>query len=215
MHIISDRIIKPGFDYTLATGATWLSVPTDQMVISTAGGFTFNLLNPDPGTHVDFPGYGDELGETVNWALKTNAGKTVNFFVQRGAKFANKSEWTWAQRLLNEGNNVMLWKDVEQSTTVSVRNADLLVNGVETEIKEPANMTVGPNLVRNLVNKFKDAAGQASSVTIDGTKQKGFTREVAEQTLKDLGRKLRRIQILELSVMGLILRTLLRLRKIN
>ncbi|MBD0284875.1 MAG: hypothetical protein ICV79_05545, partial [Flavisolibacter sp.] len=150
-------------------------------------GFTFSVLNPDPnGAPVDFPGVGDELGRSINLLLKTKAGKTVQFLAEKGAKFANTSEWKWAQKLLDEGNNVRLMKDIQSN---KVRNADLFVNGAKTEIKELSNMTVGVNFVRNLVNKFKDAVEQAPNVIIDGTNQKGFTLEIAQEAMNDLKRK--------------------------
>lgn len=52
-------------------------------------------------------------------------------------------------------------------------------------------MTEGPNFLRNLVNKFYDAAGQATSVIIDGSKQKGFTEKFAREALEDVGRKVK------------------------
>jgi RHS repeat-associated protein len=175
----------------VANLALWATTPTNQLAIATGAGFVFSVLNPDPGTNVDFPGYGDELGRTLNLALRTRAGKVVHFLAEKGSKFANQSEWKWAQRLLDEGNNIILWKDVQQTSTTSVRNSDLFVNGLETEIKELSKMTEGPNFLRNLVNKFDDAADQAKSVIIDGTKQKGFTEKVAKEALEDVRRKIK------------------------
>ena len=173
--------------YSLTGAALWMGNPSNQLLISSALGFTFNVLNPDPnGSPVDFPGVGDELGRSVNLLLKTNAGKTVQFIAEKGAKFANTSEWKWAQQLLNEGNNVRVMKDIQSN---GVTNGDLFVNGVNTEIKELSKMTLGDNFVRNLTNKFKDALDQASNVIIDGTKQKGFTMEAAQDALSSVKRK--------------------------
>lgn len=49
-------------------------------------------------------------------------------------------------------------------------------------------MKEGPTTVRNLVNKFRDAAKQVGSVIIDGSKQRGFNKSIAE-TLKEVSRK--------------------------
>ncbi|MFC3857799.1 hypothetical protein ACFOTA_17850 [Chitinophaga sp. GCM10012297] len=152
----------------------------------TVAGFTFNILNPDPGTQVDF-GAGSKAGSYLSLALRNKSGKAVQFIAEAGSQ-VNKSELHWTGRLLDEGKNVAV---LAESKISGARTADFLVNGINTEIKELSNMTVGQNFVRNLVNKFKDAAGQASSVIIDGTKQTGFTKEAAEQALEGLKGKLK------------------------
>lgn len=50
-------------------------------------------------------------------------------------------------------------------------------------------MEQGQNMVRNLVNKFRDASKQGSTVIIDGINQKGFTKEVAQEALNGVKRK--------------------------
>lgn len=118
--------------YTWVSGLTWLSVPTNQLTMTTAAGFVFNVLNPDPGAHVDFPGYGNEIAQPINLALRNRSGKAVHFLAEKGATFSNKSEWKWAQKLLDEGHNVMVWKDVRSK---GVQNGDLWIDSLITEIK--------------------------------------------------------------------------------
>ena len=65
--------------FTLMRGAILLSSPTNQMVIATTTGFLVNVLNPDPGTHIDFPGYGDEIAEELSLVLKMEMESLLNF----------------------------------------------------------------------------------------------------------------------------------------
>lgn len=137
-------------------------------------------MNPDPGTQVDFPGVGDEVGRTINWALRTKAGKFVQFYAEKGARFANVSEWKWTQRLLDEGNNVVLLKD---STEAGVRRADYLINGVATDLKEISEIgkTDPDNLSEGIARIIKESSGQGKALILDLTKQQGATFEVAKR----------------------------------
>ncbi|GEP89294.1 RHS repeat-associated core domain-containing protein [Chitinophaga terrae (ex Kim and Jung 2007)] len=165
--------------YSLVTGATWLSVPSNQLIISSAAGFTFNLLNPDPGTHVDFPGAGDEVAETLNWALKTSRGKIVHFLMEKGAKFEN-GEGKWAQKLLDEGNNVII---LAERSKDGLRTSDFIVNGKWMDLKEISDIkkTGVDDLSSALAKVITKSTGQGTGIILDVTKQAGATLEVAKR----------------------------------
>jgi RHS repeat-associated protein len=165
--------------YAWVSGLTWLSVPTNQLTISTGAGFVFTLLNPDPGTNVDFPGAGDEVANGINWALKNRSGKVVNFLMESGAKFVN-GESKWAQRLLDEGNNVIVLKE---STKEGQRTADFLVNGRFTDLKEVSSVSkLNPDDLSNTLSRvIENAKGQANAVILDVTQQAGATIDVARR----------------------------------
>lgn len=162
----------------------WVSNPINQLAAASVTGFAFELLNPDPnGTPgVDIPGTGDEFARAVKWLFKTKAGKQVEFVAEQGAKFANQSEFNWVGKLLNEGNNVTLLKE---STEEGVYSADLLVNGIRTEIKEISNMTSDKlgERVKETFEKAIKQAGSGGNIIIDVTKQQGATKELLENTI--------------------------------
>ncbi|MEO6134249.1 MAG: hypothetical protein ABIP35_03785 [Ginsengibacter sp.] len=165
-------------------GMAWAASPANQALVVTIGGFALEMVNPDPNYQVNLPGPGDEMAHFVKLVFKTKTGKIVEGTIEKGARFANQSEVNWFGKLLNEGKNVTLLAEKQGQ-----KNADYAVNGVFTEIKELSNMQEGKNMLSNLVNKFRSSGKQATTVIIDGINQKGFTKSLAEQAIKEVRRK--------------------------
>lgn len=160
---------------------TWVSNTNNLLAASTVGGFVFELINPDPnGSYIDLPGSGEEFGRAVKMAFRTKGGKAVEFIAEKGARFANESEFHWAGKLLDEGRNVTLLKE---SSEPGVRTADFLVDKVLTEIKDVANVkgTDAGKLSDGIANVIKRSTGQASHLILDLTKQAGATIDVAKR----------------------------------
>ncbi len=182
--LVTLAVIAPATLPFIFRGATWAANPGNQALMVTIGGFALEMANPDPNYQINLPGPGDEMAHFMKLVFKTKTGKLVEATIEKGAKFANQSEVKWFGKLLNEGKNVTLLTEMQGQ-----KNAEYLVDGILTEVKELKNMEQGQNMVRNLVNKFRDASKQGSTVIIDGINQKGFTKEVAQEALNGVKRK--------------------------
>ena len=159
------------------TTLTWCANPANQLMLSAAAGFVFEIVNPDPnGFPFDFPGPGEEFAKGIKLLLKNKAGKQVEFIAESGAKFENQSEFYWVGKLIDEGNNV---KVLKESTQDGVQTADLVVNGIKTELKEISNITSAKmgDKIKQTIEAAAKQAGAGGNVIIDVTNQTGATKE--------------------------------------
>ncbi|MDR6570882.1 gas vesicle protein [Chitinophaga ginsengisegetis] len=158
--------------------AIWASVPGNQMTALSVAGFTFNVLNPDPGTQIDLGGP-SKVGSYVSLALRNRSGKAVQLIAEAGSKLDGAEQY-WVGRLLDEGKNVGI---LAESTVKNQRTADFIVNGVKTELKTISNITAdnADDLSDAIRNVIKGSSGQAKTVIADVRNQAGATLDIMKR----------------------------------
>jgi len=166
----------------------WITNPLNQGLVLLFAEGALELINPDPGYSVDLsPGPGGELVKSFKMLFKSkNTGKVVSATFEDGAKFKNIIEVDWFEKLLGEGNNIQVLKEI--NTGAGEQSADWLVNGIKTEIKGISNM-ITPKLGDNIKATVQDAikqAGDGGNIIIDVTGQNGATKELLQETITRL-----------------------------
>lgn len=165
----------------------WATNPANQGVVLLLAEGALELVNPDPGYNIDLsPGPGSEVVKSFKLLFKTKAGKLVEATLENGSKFDNLAEVNWFEKLLSEGNDVHLLKEINKGN--GEKSADFLVNGIKTEIKEIANIT-SPRLGNNIKTTMQDAisqVGDGGSIVIDVSRQVGATKELMLNTIERL-----------------------------
>lgn len=115
-------------------------------------------------------------GKEVSRTIKATARLTM----EAGSEFSNEGEKRVTQKLLSEGNDILVKAEVSSSIQgqKSGKNADILVNGIKTEIKTISSVS---DLSKAIKIRLSKASAQAKNIIIDLADQKGATFEEAEK----------------------------------
>jgi hypothetical protein len=110
--------------------------------------------------------------------MAAGAGKLV---ISDGVRLS-KSESAIAAKLVHEGRSVIALKP---STESGVRTADFLVDGKETELKTVSNIKAS-DASGKVKGVIQSATGQARDIIVDVSRQAGFTKSDADETMARL-----------------------------
>jgi len=164
-----------------ATVGWWAANPANQELIVGLGGVVASFFDPNPAS--DYPGIGDNFAKGFRAVFKFGKQEST-FIAEVGSDFANASEKGVVSKLLGEGNNVTLLTEANKKGIQGVETADVLVNGVLTEIKEISGKQVSSKLGDRIKEVVESAIGQggANNVIIDISKQEGVTLDLIKET---------------------------------
>ncbi|MCZ8285925.1 MAG: hypothetical protein O9353_10775 [Bacteroidia bacterium] len=168
----------------VAAGVTtvgwWAANPANQQLIVGLGGVVASFFDPNPAQ--DYPGVGDNFVKGFRAVFKY--GKQESKFVAEvGSSFANAGEKRIVGKLLGEGKDVTLLTEASKSGAQGIKTADVMVNGILTEIKEISQIKSTTNMVNAIEKTIQNAFKQSSSVIIDVTKQQGANKQVIDEVL--------------------------------